>query len=622
MREGFDGGFIHSQPVGFSLGRKAEAILLFAAGYLRLERLSLGIGTPQEGVPGSTGFVLSHEHGVVVVCAFIENLRPDAGFYYLTADPPFHEVGEHPAIVCRCRRQGEFFFLFRLGRRRDVAGAFFTESQHRVHKLYPFHLDKIIKGAGKQKTSTIHLNLFPAEANEISNIFMEFTDNVHKQMGFIGKDIPTFESLEANGAEITSLTFTASGIGLTMDEIPKFLSTHDFYLYAKVKGLDVDVPIDKVTNAVISKPVDGEVRIRDRCFFPAYRVVYENGNSIIRIGKGISVALKAEENRITVHTDRLDTLSDFIIEADFFIELVEQGELTLNGVTIPLNGASLSDLQERKKILEYCKDVKKMLDYLGVTEELLLNDLSENDEKNLRNFTGAVLYNRKIGFPTIEQDQFYGAFKIANLVIWIWAKRQSDGMYNIDSFFKLHQITLFAEDDVDFKRPVQASQFVLFDKKGLVHISNMDYERVYSGITQTPHSPEYCTKVNFLVLDMIGAYDEQAKHDEKLLNLAEKICDWLKSIESVIDPEVLLLNKLQITKRRRTLSTSEIIELAKLTENSYPPATRCGAYLLMDADEEAQKCFDELPLIAQEEFLKYPICHFGKLTMKEDKPNG
>ena len=483
-------------------------------------------------------------------------------------------------------------------------------------------LDKIIKGAGKQKTSTIHLNLFPTEANEISSIFMEFTDNVHKQMGFIGKDIPTFESLEANGAEITSLTFTASGIGLTLDEIPKFLSTHDFYLYAKVKGLDVDVPIDKVTNAIVSKPVDGEVRVRERCFFPAYRVVYENGKPLIRIGKGISVALKAEDNRITVHTDRPDTLSDFIIEADFFVELVEQGELTLNGVTIPLNGASLADLQERKKTLEYCKDVKKMLDYLGVTEELLLNDLSENDEKNLRNFTGAVLYNRKIGFPNMEHDQFYGAFKIANLVIWIWAKRQSDGMYSIDSFFKLHQIALFTEDDVDLKKPIQASQFVLFDKKGLVHISNMDYEMVYSGITQTPPSAEYCTKVNFLVLDMIGAYDEQAKHDEKLLDLAEKICEWLMSIEPMIDPEILLLNKIHITKRRRTLSMSEIVDLAKLTESKYPPATRCGAYLLMDADKEAQECFDELSPIAQEEFIKYPICHFGKLTMKEDILNG
>lgn len=483
-------------------------------------------------------------------------------------------------------------------------------------------LDKIIKSAGKQKSIVIHLELFPTDAKEISSIFMEFTDNVHKQMGFIGKDIPTFESLEENGAEITSLTFTASGIGLTWDEIPKFLSTHDFYLYAKIKGLDVDVPIDKITKVIVSKPVNGAVSIKDRCFFPAYQVVYENGKPIIHIGKGIRVDIRTENNRITVHTDRPDTLSDLIIETEFFLEMVAQGELTLNGVTLPIHCTSLPDLQKRKKTLEYCKDVKKMLDYLGVTEELCLNDLSGNDEENLRNFTEAVLYNREIGFPNIEQKQFYGAFKIANLVIWIWANRQSDGMYRIDSFFKLNQITLFAEDDVDLQKPIQASQFVLFDKKGLIHISNMDYEKVYSGITQTTPSPEYCTKVNILILDMIGAYDEQMKHDEKLLDLAEKICDWLGSIKSMDEPEILILNKLQIVKRRRSLSVNEIVELAKLTENKYPPATRCGAYLLMDADKEAQKCFDELPSIAQEEFLKYPICRFGRLTKKEDERNG
>ena len=107
-------------------------------------------------------------------------------------------------------------------------------------------------------------------------------------------------------------------------------------------------------------------------------------------------------------------------------------------------------------------------------------------------------------------------------------------MYSIDSFFKLHQIALFTEDDVDLKKPIQTSQFVLLDKKGLVHISNMDYERVYSDISQTPPSPEYCTKVNFLVLDMIGAYDEQTEHNDRLLDLAEKICDWLRNIESMI----------------------------------------------------------------------------------------
>ena len=496
-----------------------------------------------------------------------------------------------------------------------------NESRIFYKTLLVVDLDKIIKSARKQKTVVIHLGIFPSEANEISSIFMGFTDNVHKQMGFIGKDIPTFESLEENGAEITSLTFTASGIGLTWDEIPKFLSTHDFYLYAKIKGLDIEVPVDKVTNAIISKPVDGEVRVKERTFFKKYCVVYDGGKPIIRIGKGISVDISAESNYITVHADRPDTLSDFIIESEFFLEIIEQGELTLNGVRIPLNGASLPDFQERKETLEYCKDVKKMLDYLGVTEELLINDLSENDEKNLRNFTGAVLYNRKLGFPKVEKDQFHGGFKIANLVIWIWANRQSDGMYSIDSFFKLHPIVLFTQDDADLKNPIRASQFVLFKKDNLIHISNMNYEMVYSDISQTPTSPEYCTKVNLLILDMIAAYDEQTKHDEKLLDLAERICDWLGSIEPVIEPKILRLNKFQITKRRRALSVSEIVELAKLTESEYLPAIRCGAYLLMDAEEEAQKCFDELPLVAQKEFLKYPICHFGKPTMKEDKLN-
>ena len=171
------------------------------------------------------------------------------------------------------------------------------------------------------------------------------------------------------------------------------------------------------------------------------------------------------------------------------------------------------------------------------------------------------------------------------------------------------------------KNPIRASQFVLFDTKSLIHVSNMDYELVYTDISQTPPSPEYCAKVNLLVLDMIAAYDGQTKHDEKLIDLAEKICDWLGCVEPVIEPEILRLNKFQIIKRRRALSASEIVELAKLTESEYLPAIRCGAYLLMDTDEEAQKCFDELPLVAQKEFLKYPICHFGKLTMKENKLN-
>ena len=87
MRHGFDGGFIHRQLFGLPLGRKKEAEPLVAAGHLRFEGLSFGVGAPQKGVPGRAAFILSNEHGVVVVGALIENPRPDAGFYYLAADP-------------------------------------------------------------------------------------------------------------------------------------------------------------------------------------------------------------------------------------------------------------------------------------------------------------------------------------------------------------------------------------------------------------------------------------------------------------------------------------------------------------------------------------------------------
>lgn len=509
---------------------------------------------------------------------------------------------------------------------KDGGGIFFLVSvDFRTNKsriyyktLLVVDLDRIIKASKKQKSVSIQLSEFPEDEREISSIFLAFTDNAKKQTSFIGKEIPTFESLEERGVQIDALTFTASGVGLNLQDIPRFLSSHDFYLYARVKGLDIDVPVDKVSNAIVSKPMNGDVKVKDRCFFTSYRVVFENGSPSIHIGTGITIILKPENHHITIHIGKPSCLSDFISEAEFFLEMVEQKEFSLNGNTFPLKDVELLDIEERKRTLAYYKDVKKMLVYLGVTEELTLSGLTENDEQNLRNFTGAVLYNRKIGFPNIVQDQFYGAFKIANLVIWIWANRQPDGMYSVDSFFNLHQIALFTEDDKKMSKPIQTSQFVLFDKKGLRHISNMDYERVYQDISQTAVSLEYCKRVNLLVLDMIGAYDEQEKPDEKLLDLAEKICDWLMSIDSMVEEEVLLLNKLQITKRRRALSMSEIVELARLTDSKYPAETRCGAYLLLDADEEARKCFGELPAIAQEEFLKYPICHFGKLTVRED----
>ena len=124
MGHGFNGGFVHSHPVGFSLRRQQEAKPLIAARHLCLEGFSPCVGAAQEGIPGSAGFIPADENSVVVVCAFIEDPCPDAGFDDPTADPPLQQIGEHPAVVHSCQWKDELRPLFLLRRRRDVAGAF------------------------------------------------------------------------------------------------------------------------------------------------------------------------------------------------------------------------------------------------------------------------------------------------------------------------------------------------------------------------------------------------------------------------------------------------------------------------------------------------------------------
>lgn len=257
-----------------------------------------------------------------------------------------------------------------------------------------------------------------------------------------------------------------------------------------------------------------------------------------------------------------------------------------------------------------------MLELLGVTEELQIDSISPQDESNLKNFVGAVLYNRKIGFRNMTEKTFYGPFKIANLVIWIWAERNQEGQYSVQNFFSPRHIAMFTLDDMEHKNPIPASQFLFLDKSAFIHTSNINYELMYQDIIQKELKPEMVDRYVFWLLDILSAYDEQKEKAPLLLGFAEKICDWLQA-QGLADGNIMLLNKLQIVKRRRKLNPSEIVELAKLTVPDCPPNIRCGAYLLLDDQIAAQRCLDEMDTESQKTFLTYPICFFGNLQIEE-----
>lgn len=401
---------------------------------------------------------------------------------------------------------------------RDGGCVFFLVSvepstgKHKIFyaSLLVVDLNNILKNAKGKKTYSIHLKLFPEnDSKEMAHIFLSFVSNAHKQAGFIGKELLSIEELEKRGTKIEGFTFNTVGIGLNAEDLPSFISTHDFYLYAKPQGLDIEIPIDKVSNAIITKTVHRKIKIKERTYFDSYSVQYSQGKPTIKIGKTISVILTEGENKFSVSIHPCGTLSEYIKDTSFFFDMLENREVNINGAIISFEETKTTDIASRRKKLAYYKDVKKMLELLGVTEELKIDAIAPKDSANIKNLVSAVLYNRKIGFQNIKENNIYGPMKIANLVIWIWAKQSGEGLYTVENFFLPHEIAMFASDDIAKKHPIPASQFLLFEKSDFIHTSNLNYEVMYEDIIQKELKPVAVERYILWLLEILRAYDEQ-----------------------------------------------------------------------------------------------------------------
>lgn len=231
-----------------------------------------------------------------------------------------------------------------------------------------FDLRKLLKPAGPKKSITIHLDLFPEnDADEIAHIFMTFVQNSPKQASFIGKELYSIEELQQQGISIERLSFTASGIGIDYTNLGKFVTTHSFYLYAKPKGLDIDIPVDKISHVCMSKPIEGKVCVKDNEHYSEYHIFYNNGKSTIRIGKGISLNLAEPGQRGTIKFKPTGSLSDFITDAEFLLDLMIQREISLNGASISFKDIDIpsKQLDQYRASLEYYKNAKKCLRFLA-----------------------------------------------------------------------------------------------------------------------------------------------------------------------------------------------------------------------------------------------------------------
>lgn len=503
---------------------------------------------------------------------------------------------------------GCLFFLVSVDKSKDWSNIYYAN-------LLTYDLAKIKKEAEGKKSHTIKLKRFPSDDGlEIANICYAFIKDSRKQSFLSDKGVPTLAELEKSGTEISDYKIEATTIGVHSIDIDKYITTHDFYLYAIPKNMEIGFPIEKVSNAIISKTVKGKVSIAGRTYYSEYKIVTENGNRRMLLGRSIHMDLPdAKVKKATISFKATGTLADYIKDTEFILSLVKTLSLCINGADINLSDIEGFNIFEYEKKLKYYQDVKAMLDALGVKEELQCASLTGNDEKNIRNFVNAILYNRKIGFPGMKETTLYGMFNISNLKIMIWADKCSDGNYRLSNFFDKHPMALFRRDDKRQENPIPASHFLLITKEALISASNLDLKTLLNDISKTERSVDYLEQVQRLMLTVLSSYDdcrEGTRND--LLKLAANLCKWIDK-DNLLDDERQLLNRLQIKKRISKLTKKDKTQLEELLIGNSTDDIKCAAYLLLDNDIEAKEAFKKMPSKLQKEFLDYPICHFGNL---------
>ena len=482
--------------------------------------------------------------------------------------------------------------------------------------LQVFDLYKILKTVNHNKTRTIFFERFPVEnIAEISTIFANSAENRKMQTSFVGKELISLDQLFNDGRSSESFMLSTSCVGSSPDEAGRFISSHPSYVYAKAEGLDIDIPVDKANNLIVTRVIDGKVAVKGREYYPNYRIEYRNGVPTIRFGKSFSITIDEKKWSMTFHFDPAGTLREQIMDGSFYIAMIEAQEIELNNARSPIKKEV--DIEPYKKALHDFQDVQKALDYLGVTEDLDLAALSEKDKHNLKALVNSVVYKKRIRLPYADGQVVGGPFDVGNLSIWIWAIKQDTGEYIIDNFFDNHKIVIFDEKDNKQNNPIPVSQYLLLDTNAFLRASNMNYESVEKGITEMNHHPSILDRTNCLVLSILNAYDQKKPKDDRLLDLADSICKWISEDPNVVFP-ICRLNQLQIKKRKQPLTSKDVIELSRFADEGNEPMIRCGAFLLLDDSAEAQKCFEQLTPTDQEAFLTYPICFFGRLTISKN----
>ena len=227
------------------------------------------------------------------------------------------------------------------------------------------HLKKVARG---KKTLGVPLREFPTDNNRKVAVLLDFYDHMQKQTSFAKAPLYSIEQLEKKGVlENVSMTVTTYAKPDDAIDAESLLLQNDVYIYAHIKGLSVLQPLPDVPRDIhIGRDVIADIKVKDQVYYNKYHVVRYAEGFNIHIGRSIVFAFNPDTKKGSLSFKIRGTLTDYIDDTECIIAIIENREITINGVAFPFDDIGKTNVEVYRENLQYYRDIKKMLDRLGV----------------------------------------------------------------------------------------------------------------------------------------------------------------------------------------------------------------------------------------------------------------
>lgn len=475
--------------------------------------------------------------------------------------------------------------------------------------LLPINIMEIIKN--KQKSYSISFNQFPNDNNKKIEIVLDAYANAQRQKSYAGSNLPSIDELSNEGI-LESLSFHFTHIGKTVSPrtVPQILEGKSLTIYANIKGNPIGIPVEhhpNISHVVTYQDFDTRISVDGITFFDQYRQVYSVSETKLMIGKCLVFTIplsKSEENIPTeIAINIKGTLQQQIQGFKFVLAMAAHGGLKIGEKFVPVAlmkagfNKRISAYRKRLEELEY---IQRLLDKMHVSKDLQFDKLEKCEIKSLNFLIGAIGEKRPIKNIPEELGKVH-TLKLSNLSLAVMYARHVNGNYYLYDYFGEHLD--FYEEYNECKRRI--SQYAILNAEDFMKYDNLYLPNIIEDFQMLPVSSDILSHGNFLMLEMLKAFDLCNNID--LLLAAGQMNEWLLKYPDLIDEQICTINQYQIIIRQRELHFDEKVALLSIAENATDISLKAGALILLGEMDKAGQLFTSFTEEQTSVFHEFPI---------------